>query len=49
VIEIAWRAQRRLHQRWQRLHYQRRKPASVVTIAVARELAAFLWEAATLD
>jgi transposase len=49
VIEIAWRAQRRLHQRWSHLHYQRRKPAGVVAIAVARELAAFLWEAATLD
>ena len=49
VIEIAWRAQRRLHQRWTHLHYQRRKPAGVVAIAVARELAAFLWEAATLD
>lgn len=49
VIEIAWRAQRRLHQRWQKLHYQRRKPAGVVAIAVARELAGFLWEAANLD
>jgi transposase len=49
VIEIAWRAQRRLHQRWQHLHQQRRKPAGVVAIACARELAAFLWEAATLD
>ena len=49
VIEIAWRAQRRLHQRWQHLHDERRKPAGVVAIAVARELAAFLWEAATLD
>jgi transposase len=49
VIEIAWRAQRRLHQRWQHLHYQRHKPAGVVAIAVARELSAFLWEAATLD
>lgn len=49
VIEIAWRAQRRLHQRWEHLHGQRRKPAGVVAIAVARELAAFLWEAATLD
>jgi transposase len=49
VIEIAWRAQRRLYQRWQHLHYERRKPAGVVAIAVARELAAFLWEAATLD
>jgi transposase len=49
IIEIAWRAQRRLHQRWVHLHTQRRKPAGVVAIAVARELAAFLWEAATLD
>ena len=49
IIEIAWRAQRRLHQRWAHLHAQRRKPAGVVAIAVARELAAFLWEAATLD
>jgi transposase len=49
VIEIAWRAQRRLHQRWQHLHGERRKPAGVVAIACARELAAFLWEAATLD
>jgi transposase len=49
VIEIAWRAQRRLHQRWAHLHGERRKPAGVVAIAVARELAAFLWEAATLD
>jgi transposase len=49
VIEIAWRAQRRLHARWQHLHRERRKPAGVVAIACARELAAFLWEAATLD
>jgi transposase len=49
VIEIAWRAQRRLHQRWQHLHTERKKPAGVVAIAVARELAAFLWEAAILD
>jgi len=48
VIEIAWRAQRRLHQRWQLLAGQRRKPAGVVAIACARELAAFCWEAATL-
>jgi transposase len=49
IIAIAWRAQRRLHDRWQHLHHQRRKPAGVVAIAVARELAGFLWEAATLD
>jgi transposase len=49
VIEISWRAQRRLHQRWQTLLGQRRKPAGVVTIACARELASFCWEAATLS
>jgi transposase len=48
AIEISWRAQRRLHQRWQILRQQRRKPAGVVAIATARELAAFCWEAATL-
>ena len=49
MIAIAWRAQRRLYQRWQQLHHERRKPSGVVAIAVARELAAFLWEAATFD
>ena len=49
VIEISWRAQRRLHQRWNTLAGQRRKPAGVVAIACARELAAFCWEAATLN
>jgi transposase len=48
VIEIAWRAQRRLHQRWTHLRGQRGKPSGVVAIACARELAGFLWEAATL-
>ena len=48
MIEISWRAQRRLHQRWQLLGLQRRKPTGVVAIACARELAAFCWEAATL-
>ena len=49
IIAIAWRAQRRLFARWQHLRHQRRKPAPVVAIACARELAAFCWEAATLD
>ena len=49
VIEIAWRAQRRLNQRWQHLHHDRRKPSGIVAIAVARELSSFLWEAAVLD
>ena len=49
VIAIAWRAQQRLYLRWQHLHTPRRKRFGVVTIACARELAAFCWEAATLD
>jgi transposase len=49
VIAIAWRAQQRLHQRWHHLRERRRKPAGVVAIACARELATFCWEAATLD
>jgi hypothetical protein len=46
VCVIAWRAQRRLYRKWQRLHHQRRKPSSVVAVVCARELSAFLWEAA---
>ena len=49
VIAVAWRAQQRLHQRWQHLREHRHKPAGVVAIACARELASFIWEAATLD
>lgn len=49
VIACAWRAQRRLHARWQHLHAHRGKHPNVVTIAVARELAAFCWEAALID
>ena len=49
AIEIAWRAQRRLYDRWQHLRGERKKPAGAVAIAVARELAGFLLEAATLE
>src|SRR5215218_140037 len=49
VIAIAWRAQQRLNQRWQHLRSKRGKPTGVVAIACARELAGFLWEAATVD
>jgi transposase len=49
VVVIAWRAQHRLHKRWVRLRLERQKPASVVSMACARELCAFVWEAATLD
>jgi transposase len=48
ACEVAWRAQQRLHGRWQHLAARRGKPSGVVAIAVARELSAFLWEVATL-
>lgn len=46
VLQIAWRAQHRLHRVWGRLR-ERGKPGNVATVAVARELAGFLWAAAT--
>jgi transposase len=46
ILQIAWRAQHRLHRTHHRLR-QRGKPGNVATIAVARELAGFLWAAAT--
>jgi transposase len=49
VVAIAWRAQRRLHERWMHLKLERKKPAGVASVALARELAGFLWEAAVLD
>ena len=49
VAQIAWRAQRRLHARWQHLGVRRNKPTGKVAVACARELSAFLWEAATLS
>jgi transposase len=49
VVAVAWRCQRRLHERWRVMRLERRKPAGVVSVALARELAAFLWEAARLD
>jgi transposase len=45
VLQIAWRAQHRLYRLHRRLH-ERRKPANVATVALARELACFLWAAA---
>jgi transposase len=45
VLQIAWRCQHRLHRLHRRLH-ERRKPPNVVTVALARELACFLWAAA---
>lgn len=45
VLQIAWRAQVRLHRLQRRLR-ERGKPANVATVACARELACFLWAAA---
>ena len=47
VINIAWRAQRRLHARWRQLKDARKKPNGIVAVAIARELAGFCWEIAT--
>jgi transposase len=49
IINIAWRAQRRLHARWRQLKHARGKRNGIVAIAVARELAGFCWELATWD
>jgi transposase len=46
ILQIAWRAQHRLHRIHKRMR-ARKKPANVITVACARELACFLWGAAT--
>ncbi len=43
----AWQAQVRLHRRYKHLTTERGKRSTVATVAVARELAGFLWAAAT--
>ncbi len=48
ACEIAWRAQQRLHRQYRRLRLERGKPANIVTIALARELATFTWEVGQL-
>lgn len=48
VLQIAWRAQHRLYRLQQRLR-ARGKPGNVATVAVARELACFLWAAAVAE
>ena len=47
IINISWRAQRRLNARWRQLKDTRRKPGQIVAVAIARELAAYCWEIAT--
>ena len=49
IIDLAWRAQRRLNARWRQLKTTRGKHTGVVAVAVARELAAFCWEIALTD
>lgn len=46
AIETAWRAQLRLHRRWAHLDQARAKKRTTVAVAVARELACFVWEIA---
>ena len=48
IINISWTAQRRLNARWRQLKDARHKPGGVVAVAIARELAAYCWEIATL-
>ena len=48
VLQIANKAQHRLHHVYRQMK-ARGKPHGVVTVAVARELACFLWAAATAD
>jgi transposase len=49
IINIAWRAQRRLNARWRLLKHARKKPNGIVAVAIARELAGFCWEIALAD
>ena len=46
AIDAAWRAQIRLHRRWAHLDAARAKKRTTVAVAVARELACFVWEVA---
>ena len=47
IINIAWKAQRRLNARWRQLKDARKKPNAIVAVAIARELAGYCWEIAT--
>lgn len=44
VLTHAWKAQQRLHRRFEQLRY--RKQSQVAVVAIARELIGFLWAAA---
>ena len=46
VVAIAWKAQQRLGRTWRRLAEERGKRRTLVAVAVARELAGFVWAVA---
>jgi len=48
VIDLAWRCQRRLHERWRHLDSDRGVKRTKVAVAVARELSGFCWELARM-
>ena len=43
VVAISWKAQQRLGRTWRRLAQERGKRRTLVAVAVARELAGFVW------
>ena len=43
VRKIAWKAQKRLHRKFRHMLYEKGKASQVAVIAVARELAGFIW------
>jgi hypothetical protein len=45
VVAISWKAQQRLHRRFRRLTHRGKLP-HVAVVAIARELAGFIWAAA---
>jgi transposase len=49
VIAIAWKAQQRLHRTWRRPDTERGKRRTIVVVAVARQLAGFVWAIPTAD
>src|SRR5215211_4644918 len=48
AVAIAWSAQRRLHRVWWRMQ-RRGKRSTLITVAVARELAGFCWSIARVE
>jgi transposase len=46
VVAISWKAQQRLGRTWRRLAEERGKRRTLVAVAVARELAGFVWAVA---